>query len=239
MSLQKFLNAKISFAPAIKNYPNSITAISGVIGFVIFYLWARQASGINQDLLINLAASSLVICATVLIVEKIKERHRRLTLEGAAVSGVSKIQMSNFDIIHMLGNFHYNDLNKLQTEYIKAISKTAKVPKKNYTDDYIDKMLKIDIAEQLKGMDKRTLTRLLKYFGRTEDVCSSVALTYSYALSNSARESLIKLNETLGMTTATLANLVDLNSEANELSASYCIWLYLNDFRKFQVIKKY
>ena len=100
-------------------------------------------------------------------------------------------------------------------------------------------MLKIDIAEQLKGMDKRTLTRLLKYFGRTEDVCSSVALTYSYALSNSARESLIKLNETLGMTTATLANLVDLNSEANELSASYCIWLYLNDFRKFQVIKKY
>ncbi len=220
----------------IRDYPNYIIFAIGVIGFVIFYLAARSQTGLNSDLLVNLAASSLIIAVTVLVVDALREKHHRLNVRGAAVSGITKIQMANFGVITMLGNHHFHDLKVLQDEHLKNLLKKS-ARKKSYMDDYLVRLLATDHEKLLDGLSATELRKLRDILASSVDTSATVIDTYAYAFDNKLREHLLSFRETVYYSAYSLAD-VQLAASGGLVRASQMMSIVLEKFQEFQRMAK-
>lgn len=225
----------------VKEHVNYLIGLTGIILFVFFYCVALNTAGLIQSLLIDLSAGSLIIAITILIVDSIKQRHLALNVQSSAVRGVSKIQMANFSIVNMLGDHHFHDLDKHQSQLLEKISKSLKNKSKHpksYIEEYIDRLLELDNDSLLKNMDKEQVTKLQKYFINLEQICINVMETYSFAFSNKSKEAIIDLQE---IANTTLMGLQDkhFSNKSDQNITSQLVSIYLDRFRNFQKLKKY
>lgn len=215
----------------LRDHPRYFIFGFGVLGFAIFYFIALVSTGLHADLFINLAASSLVIAVTTLIVDTILEKHRRLDLQGAATQGVSKIQMANFEVVTMVGDYHFHDLKALQKEHLDNLLK--KKNKKNYVDDYFIRLLNLDNEKLLDGMSARQFTELRKDLERSMRVHAEVMDVYAYSFNNKLRENLIRWNEITELLVYSISDR-ELNQRNGYIRASQIMSIYLSNFQEFQ-----
>jgi hypothetical protein len=229
---------RIELTSLIKNYPNYIISIVGAVGFIGFYLSARATEGINSSLLVNLAAGSLIISVTVLVVDAIRSKQQRLSVEGAAVGGVSKIQMANFEVITILGDNQFHDLQTLQDQYIKDLTSNKAVPKKNYIDNYLVRLLNADDKKLLNGISNPQLNKLRNILTKSLETCDTTMSAYSYAFNNKLRGHLLNFRDTIRLCSSSLLD-NQLTRQSGTERASQMLSIYLKQFQEFQNMKKY
>lgn len=224
------------FSSLIRDYPNYLICAIGIVGFVVFYLAARSSTGLNSDLLVNLAASSLIIAATVIVVDVVRAKHHRLNVRGAAISGVSKVQMANFGVVTMLGDHHFHDLSALQDEHLKNLLKKP-ARKKSYMDDYLVRLLGTDHDKLLDGLSANDLRKLRGNLVSSVDVCATSIDTYAYAFDNRLREHLIDFRETVYYAAYSLSD-AQLAASGGLVRASQMVSIFLKKFQEFQKMAK-